>query len=43
VHEIRIPGCPAGKDAGACSSASARKSFAVNLGPIFDLVNAPLR
>lgn len=42
VHEIRIPGCPAGKDAGRVFVGQRQEGFAVNLGPIFDLVNAPL-
>lgn len=42
VHEIRIPGCPAGKDMGRVFAGQRQEGFAVNLGPIFDLVNAPL-
>ena len=42
VHEIRIPGCPAGKEAGRVFVGQRQEGFAVNLGPIFDLVNAPL-
>ena len=42
VHEVRIPGCPAGKDAGRVFVGQRQEGFAVNLGPIFDLVNAPL-
>jgi hypothetical protein len=42
VHEVRIPGCPAGKDTGRVFVGQRQESFAVNLGPIFDLVNAPL-
>jgi hypothetical protein len=42
VHEIRIPGCPAGKDTGRVFVGQRQEGFAVNLGPIFDLVNAPL-
>jgi hypothetical protein len=42
VHEIRIPGCPAGKDSGRVFVGQRQEGFAVNLGPIFDLVNAPL-
>jgi hypothetical protein len=42
IHEVRIPGCPAGKDAGRVFVGQRQEGFAVNLGPIFDLVNAPL-
>ncbi len=42
VHSIKIPGCPAGKDTGKVFVGQRQESFAVNLGPIFDLVNAPL-
>ncbi len=42
VHEVRIPGCPAGKDMGRVFVGQRQEGFAVNLGPIFDLVNAPL-
>jgi hypothetical protein len=42
IHDIRIPGCPAGKDAGRVFVGQRQEGFAVNLGPIFDLVNAPL-
>jgi len=42
VHDIRIPGCPAGKDTGRVFVGQRQEGFAVNLGPIFDLVNAPL-
>ena len=42
VHDIRVPGCPAGKDAGRVFVGQRQEGFAVNLGPIFDLVNAPL-
>jgi hypothetical protein len=42
IHEIRIPGCPSGKDAGRLFVGQRQEGFAVNLGPIFDLVNAPL-
>ncbi|MBC5765671.1 DUF4331 domain-containing protein [Ramlibacter albus] len=42
VHEIRVPGCPAGKDTGRVFVGQRQEGFAVNLGPIFDLVNAPL-
>ncbi|RYF43658.1 MAG: DUF4331 domain-containing protein, partial [Comamonadaceae bacterium] len=42
VHEVKIPGCPAGKDMGKVFVGQRQEGFAVNLGPIFDLVNAPL-
>ena len=42
VHDIRIPGCPSGKDMGRVFAGQRQEGFAVNLGPIFDLVNAPL-
>jgi hypothetical protein len=42
IHDIRIPGCPAGKDTGRVFVGQRQEGFAVNLGPIFDLVNAPL-
>jgi hypothetical protein len=42
VHEVRIPGCPAGKDVARVFAGQRQEGFAVNLGPIFDLVNAPL-
>lgn len=42
VHEVRIPGCPSGKDVGKVFVGQRQEGFAVNLGPIFDLVNAPL-
>ena len=42
IHEVRIPGCPSGKDAGRVFVGQRQEGFAVNLGPIFDLVNAPL-
>src|SRR6478752_5139253 len=42
VHEIRVPGCPSGKDVGKVFVGQRQEGFAVNLGPIFDLVNAPL-
>jgi len=42
IHDIRIPGCPAGKEAGRVFVGQRQEGFAVNLGPIFDLVNAPL-
>ena len=42
IHNITIPGCPAGKDTGKVFVGQRQESFALNLGPIFDLVNAPL-
>ena len=42
IHDIKIPGCPAGKDTGRVFVGQRQDGFAVNLGPIFDLVNAPL-
>ena len=41
IHTIKIPGCPAGKDTGFVFVGQRQEGFAVNLGPIFDLVNAP--
>ncbi len=41
LHAIRIPGCPAGKDAGFVFVGQRQEGFAVNLGTVFDLVNAP--
>jgi hypothetical protein len=40
IFEVRIPGCPAGKDIGKVFVGQRQEGFAVNLGPIFDLVNA---
>jgi hypothetical protein len=40
VHNVRIPGCPAGKETGRVFVGQRQEGFAVNLGPIFDLVNA---
>ncbi|MBA3774712.1 MAG: DUF4331 domain-containing protein [Ramlibacter sp.] len=42
IHEVKIPGCPSGKDTGRVFVGQRQEGFAVNLGPIFDLVNAPL-
>jgi hypothetical protein len=42
IHEVRIPGCPAGKDTGKVFVGQRQEGFAVNLGTIFDLVNAPV-
>lgn len=41
VHAIKIPGCPAGKDTGFVFIGQRQEGFAVNLGTVFDLVNAP--
>ena len=41
IHSVTIPGCPAGKDQGRVFVGQRAEGFAVNLGPIFDLVNAP--
>ena len=41
VHTIKVPGCPAGKDTGFVFVGQRQEGFAVNLGPVFDLVNAP--
>ncbi len=40
IHNVKIPGCPAGKDVGRVFVGQRQEGFAVNLGPIFDLVNA---
>ncbi len=40
IHNVTIPGCPSGKDAGRVFVGQRQEGFAVNLGPIFDLVNA---
>jgi hypothetical protein len=42
VHDVRVPGCPAGKEGGRVFVGQRQEGFAVNLGTIFDLVNAPL-
>ncbi|MBC7610788.1 MAG: DUF4331 domain-containing protein [Polaromonas sp.] len=41
IHTVTIPGCPAGKDQGKVFVGQRQDGFAVNLGPVFDLVNAP--
>ena len=41
VHAVKIPGCPAGKDTGFVFVGQRQEGFAVNLGTVFDLVNAP--
>ncbi len=40
VHTVTIPGCPVGKDQGRLFVGQRAEGFAVNLGTIFDLVNA---
>lgn len=40
VHNVNFPGCPDGKGAGRVFVGQRQEGFAVNLGPIFDLVNA---
>ncbi|TWO68890.1 DUF4331 domain-containing protein [Caenimonas sedimenti] len=40
IHSVKIPGCPSGKDSGRVFVGQRQEGFAVNLGPIFDLVNA---
>ena len=41
IHTVTIPGCPAGADQGRVFVGQRQEGFAVNLGPVFDLVNAP--
>jgi Domain of unknown function (DUF4331) len=41
IHNVTIPGCPAGKDQGKVFVGQRQEGFAVNLGVVFDLVNAP--
>ena len=41
IHTVTIPGCPVGKDQGRVFVGQRQEGFAVNLGPIFDLLNAP--
>ncbi len=40
IHEIKIPGCAAGTDTARVFVGQRQEGFAVNLGTIFDLVNA---
>ncbi len=40
VYNVNFPGCPSGKGAGKVFVGQRQEGFAVNLGPIFDLVNA---
>lgn len=41
VFDIKVPGCPAGMDTGKVFVGQRQDGFAVNLGTVFDLVNAP--
>lgn len=41
IHNVTVPGCPAGKNTGKVFVGQRQEGFAVNLGTIFDLVNAP--
>ncbi len=41
IHTMTIPGCPTGKDQGRVFVGQRQEGFAVNLGTVFDLVNAP--
>ncbi|WP_394788172.1 DUF4331 domain-containing protein [Rhodoferax sp.] len=41
IFSIKVPGCPAGMDDGKVFVGQRQDGFAVNLGPVFDLVNAP--
>jgi len=41
IFNIKVPGCPAGMDDGKVFVGQRQDGFAVNLGPVFDLVNAP--
>ena len=41
IQAITIPGCPAGKETGKVFVGQRQEGFAVNLGTVFDLVNAP--
>ncbi|RYX94185.1 MAG: DUF4331 domain-containing protein [Comamonadaceae bacterium] len=41
IHNITIPGCAAGTNAAKVFVGQRQEGFAVNLGTIFDLVNAP--
>ncbi|MEO6017613.1 MAG: DUF4331 domain-containing protein, partial [Polaromonas sp.] len=41
IHTVTIPGCPTGKDQGRVFVGQRQEGFAVNLGTVFDLVNAP--
>jgi hypothetical protein len=41
IHTVTIPGCPSGMDQAKVFVGQRAEGFAVNLGPVFDLVNAP--
>ena len=41
IHNVTIPGCPVGKEQGKVFVGQRQEGFAVNLGTVFDLVNAP--
>jgi hypothetical protein len=41
IHTVTVPGCPVGKNQGRVFVGQRQEGFAVNLGAIFDLVNAP--
>ena len=41
IHTVTIPGCAADKNQGRVFVGQRQEGFAVNLGPVFDLVNAP--
>ncbi|QJC57690.1 hypothetical protein HC248_03020 [Polaromonas vacuolata] len=41
IHTVTIPGCPAGMDQAKIFVGQRAEGFAVNLGVVFDLVNAP--
>ncbi|WP_372658454.1 DUF4331 domain-containing protein [Hydrogenophaga sp.] len=41
IQNVTFAGCPAGKNQGKVFVGQRQEGFAVNLGPIFDLVNAP--
>ncbi len=41
IHTVTIPGCPVGKNQGRVFVGQRQEGFAVNLGTVFDLVNAP--
>ncbi len=41
IYNVTVPGCPSGKEQGRVFVGQRAEGFAVNLGTIFDLVNAP--
>ena len=41
IHNVTIPGCASGTNQAKVFVGQRQEGFAVNLGPIFDLVNAP--